>query len=75
MLILSRKEGEGVNIGDNISVKVVEINDGVVKLGFEAPEEIMILRDELKNDVKEANIKSNEQNSIELLLGIRDKLL
>lgn len=75
MLILSRKEGEGVNIGDDIHVKVVEINNGVVKLGFEAPEEIMILRDELQSAVEEVNKKANEQNSIELLLSIRDKLI
>lgn len=55
MLILSRKEEESIVIGDNIKIKVVSIEKGVVKLGIDAPEEVTILRSELLEAVEEAN--------------------
>lgn len=47
MLVLSRSVGESVMIGDSIAVTVVEVRGGVVRLGFDAPESIAILRDEI----------------------------
>ena len=61
MLILSRKLGESILLDDKISITVVEVSKGVVKLGIDAPKEMMILRKELKDVVKEANIKAAEQ--------------
>lgn len=57
MLILSRKEGESVVIGEDIVVKVVSIEKGNVKLGFDAPPQKLILRSELK----EAIVSQNKQ--------------
>ncbi len=74
MLILSRKEGESVSIGEGICIKIVEINKGVIKLGIDAPDDVMILRDELKQAVKQANIKSNSKASMQLLSSIKEKL-
>lgn len=51
MLILSRKEEESVVIGDNIIIKVISIDKGNVKLGFDAPPQTLILRSELKEAV------------------------
>ena len=48
MLVLSRKKNEGVNIGDNIRVVVVKIDGDTVRLGFDAPDDVPILRTELK---------------------------
>jgi carbon storage regulator len=45
MLILSFKENEKVLIGDNVSVMVVEIRGEQIKLGFEAPDDVLILRE------------------------------
>jgi len=56
MLVLARKLDESIVIGDNIVVKVVAIENGVVKLGIDAPKEISIIRDELIQEVKEKNI-------------------
>jgi len=56
MLVLARKLDESIVIGDNIVVKVVAIENGVVKLGIDAPKEISIIRDELIQEVKEQNI-------------------
>ncbi len=69
MLVLARKLDESIVIGDNISVKIVSIDKGVVKLGIEAPRDISIIRNELLEDVKELNIAaSNEPNQDELSL-------
>ena len=55
MLILSRKEEESVVIGDNIIIKVISIDKGNVKLGFDAPPQMLILRSELKEAVVSEN--------------------
>jgi carbon storage regulator len=47
MLILSRKPGEKVFIGGNITVTVVEVNGNRVRLAFDAPDDVRILRGEL----------------------------
>jgi carbon storage regulator len=47
MLVLSRKPGEKVVIGDGITVIVVEVKENRVRLAFDAPEEVRILRGEL----------------------------
>ena len=54
MLVLSRKAGEKLLIGDKISVTVVRIAPGVVRLGIEAPAELPILREELKDPAVDA---------------------
>jgi len=47
MLVLSRKPGEKILIGDKISITVVRIAPGIVRIGVEAPEDLPILREEL----------------------------
>ena len=48
MLVLSRKSGECIQIGDAIRVQVFQIGGGRVKIGIEAPKSVGILRGELK---------------------------
>ena len=48
MLILTRKATEKVLIGDNVIVEVVEIRGNQVRLGIEAPGDVLVLRGELK---------------------------
>ena len=55
MLILSRKADESIIINENIIVKVVSIEKGVVKIGIDAPSEISILRSELTEAVTHSN--------------------
>jgi carbon storage regulator len=47
MLVLSRKQGQEVVIGDNIRLTVVAISGNQVRLGFTAPPDVSILREEL----------------------------
>lgn len=47
MLVLSRKEGQRLVIGDRVVVKVLEVTGGRVRLGIEAPREVSIRRGEL----------------------------
>lgn len=47
MLVLNRKEGERIQIGDNIWITIVEIRKGVVvRVGIEAPRDVPVLRDD-----------------------------
>ena len=47
MLILDRKVGEVIVIDGNILIKVISVNSTRVKIGIEAPKEVVILREEL----------------------------
>ena len=47
MLVLSRKLGEQIQLGDDVRITVVRIADGSVRIGIEAPPEMSIVRQEL----------------------------
>ena len=49
MLVLSRRQNESVQIGSTIQVTVLSVSKGRVKLGFDAPDHIRIIRNELIN--------------------------
>jgi len=55
MLVLTRKSGEGIRVGDDIRVIVTEIREGQVRLGIEAPKSIGIYRDEVYALIEEEN--------------------
>ncbi len=48
MLVLSRKETQRIRLGDDIVITVVRIGGDKVRLGIEAPREMLVLRDELE---------------------------
>jgi carbon storage regulator len=58
MLVLSRKVGERILIGDEISVTVVRITGGGVRIGVEAPPEMPVVRQELKEQIERADAAS-----------------
>ncbi len=47
MLVLSRKVGERIVVGDNITITVVRMGNGSVRIGVEAPQDLPIMRQEL----------------------------
>jgi len=50
MLVLSRKQGESIRINDNITIKIVNVGQGRVKIAIDAPSNVTILREELCGD-------------------------
>lgn len=61
MLVLARKVDESIVIGDGITIKVISIEKGVVKLGIDAPKSVSIIRSELLEDVKYSNIAASKE--------------
>lgn len=55
MLVITRKKGESILIGDDIEITVVKADEGSVKLSIAAPKNITILRKELYKEVEEEN--------------------
>ncbi|MCB0353435.1 MAG: carbon storage regulator CsrA [Bdellovibrionales bacterium] len=55
MLILTRKPGESVYIGDNIKITIVEIKGHQIRVGIDAPREMRIYREEIYNQILEEN--------------------
>lgn len=54
MLVVSRKPGERILIGDKIAITVVKIGSGGVRIGVDAPTELAILREELAEELARA---------------------
>jgi len=52
VLILTRRTNEEIEIGHNIRVKVVDIRNGAVRLGFTVPDDVTVLRSELIPKIK-----------------------
>ena len=52
MLILARKAGQSIQIGDDITVTLTEIKGSIVRLGIDAPQDVPIVRGELKRGEK-----------------------
>ena len=48
MLVLSRKESQRIRLGDEIVISVLRLGGDKVRLGIEAPKEMLVLRDELE---------------------------
>lgn len=58
MLILTRKAGEAVEIGDGVFVTVLEIRRGQIVLGFDAPRSVNIRRTELPRHEKNISVRA-----------------
>ena len=63
MLVLTRRPGESIRIGDEISVLVLEIQRGQVKVAIDAPREIPVHRQEVYELVQRENVKAAQQGS------------
>ena len=63
MLVLSRKVGERIWIGENISVTVVRITGGGIRLGIEAPSELPVIREELKLKLEAGDSQDDDHES------------
>lgn len=62
MLVITRKKGESILIGDDIEITVSKVEDGSVKLAINAPKEMTILRKELFEEVESQNKEASNIN-------------
>jgi len=56
MLVLTRKPGEGIIIGDDITIKIIEMKSGGVRIGIDAPKNTKIYRQEIYDRICQENI-------------------
>lgn len=75
MLVLTRKSGEAIRIGDDIRIVVVEVKENQVKLGIEAPLSKTVHREEIYLKIQEENVRaaSMPADMAEALKGIKKK--
>jgi carbon storage regulator len=66
MLILTRKIDEEIRIGSEVTVKVLSVSDGQVKLGISAPKSVEIFRGEIYEKVKQVTIEASLQSKQKL---------
>lgn len=69
MLVISRKSAESFIIGDNITVRILEINGDKVKIGIDAPRDVKIIREEIRDTEMlnmEAQVPSSGLNKNEI---------
>ena len=66
MLILTRKSGERITIGDDITITLLEVRGTQVKLGIEAPKGISIHRQEIYERIRETNLSSAKVSTSDL---------
>jgi carbon storage regulator len=70
MLVLTRRAGQRLFIGDEIVVTVLEVNGERVKVGVEAPNTFRVLRDELLQQLAQENRQAAiDRSQIKILLG------
>ncbi len=61
MLVLTRKLGENIRIGDTVKITVLEVRSGQVKLGIEAPPEVKVHREEIYARIQEENRRAAQK--------------
>lgn len=61
MLVLSRKEGESLVIGENIKVTIVDIRTATVRIGIDAPKDVPVHREEVAQAIKAQNEKEAKE--------------
>ena len=79
MLVLTRKQGESIRIGDNIEIVITEINKGSIRLGIHAPKDLSVYRTEiyeriLKENMAAADLTRNHNDLSQLNMLVTNKL-
>jgi len=63
MLVLTRKSGESLMIGDDVVVTIVEVRGNQVKIGVNAPESVKVYREELLKKIMKENVKAAKSDN------------
>ena len=56
MLVLTRKPGEGIIIGDSVTIRIIEVKSGSIRIGIDAPGDTKIYRQEVYDRIRQENI-------------------
>jgi carbon storage regulator len=63
MLILTRRVGEALMIGDNISISVLGVKGNQVRIGIDAPKEVAVHREEIFQKIQRENPETEQKSS------------
>ena len=66
MLILTRKSGESITIGDDVKITVVEVKGKKVRIGIDAPRSYMIHREEVYLSIQEENRRAAKESPLSI---------
>lgn len=66
MLVLTRKAGEGIIIGDDVTIKVIELKGGAIRIGIDAPRNKKIYRQEVYDKISLENREATQWDITDL---------
>ncbi|MDY0275028.1 MAG: carbon storage regulator CsrA [Desulfomicrobium sp.] len=69
MLILSRRPGESMHLGDDIKITILQVKGQQVKIGFDVPEHMPIYREELYLKVQDENKLALELDNTDIMVA------
>jgi carbon storage regulator len=72
MLVLTRRPGESIVVGQDIVITVIEIKGGQVRIGVDAPREVDVYREEIYEQVRQENIAA-VANADEIRRAVQDQ--
>lgn len=75
MLIITRKSEESFLIGENIEINILEISNGKVRIGIDAPKNVKILRKEIVEEIKQTNVDAVVNKDSIDILGLTKKII
>lgn len=69
MLILSRKMGESIHVGDSVTVTVLGVARGQVKIGIESPRELAVHREEIYRRIQDKKSRGESTKVVSIISG------
>ncbi len=66
MLVLTRKAGEGIIIGDDVKITIIEVKGGGIRIGIDAPRDMKVHRQEVYDKIKQENQEATQWDIADL---------
>ena len=70
MLVLTRKIGQKLMLGDNVVITIVDARGDSIKIGIDAPRDVSIFREEIYLEIKAANEKATQTPKVDSLKAV-----